>query len=272
MKKFLSLFLILFVLNVNFVFAKSVKISVMSDVHIVLTRDADGNFTSNQSIRNAQRAIKEINSSNSNYVIITGDCIDTASVESAVMFSKIINKLNKPYYVILGNHDVSITAGLNKKKFFKLVNRFSKNRIRKVPTVKNVDNDLVFIFMDGVNQMIPGAMGNFKEEELNFLDKKLKKYKNKNVVIFQHFPLVEPYTNKSHRIYNAKEYEEILSKHNNVRAIVTGHYHAEAENLKDGIYHLSSPALKNGEYKVLEFEYGNLKDEFVVKSKVFNVN
>lgn len=270
MKKFyiLVVLLVLFIFN-PLAYSKMVKVAVVSDIHVQLAKKDNGEYKMTPSIRNLQRAIANINESDFDYVVFTGDCIDSANKESLVMFGKIINALKKPYYVIMGNHDVVQVTGVDKKKFFQLVNRFSKNKTRKLPAIKVVDNKLVFFFMDGVNQFIPGPKGSFKEDELLWLDKKLNKYKNQNVLIFQHFPIVEPMYHPSHKTVNADEYLEVLSKHNNVRAIITGHYHFENEIIENDIMHISVPALvEDAQYKELDIEYDIFDKDFEIRTKM----
>jgi len=52
-----------------------------------------------------------------------------------------------------------------KKEYYNLLNRFSKNKISKLPSVKKI-NGFVFIFMDGTNEMVSMPRGYYKEKEL----------------------------------------------------------------------------------------------------------
>ena len=45
--------------------------------------------------------------------------------------------------------------------------------------------------MNGVKEVIPGPNGYYKESEIIWLDRRLTKFKNKKVVILQHFPLLD---------------------------------------------------------------------------------
>jgi len=120
----------------------------------------------------------------------------------------------------------------------------------------------VFLVVDGAKEVIPGPAGYYKKDTLKWFDKKLTQYKNREVIVFQHFPIVEPYYNRTHSTYNIKDYEDVLKKHSNVIAIVSGHYHANGEAKKDGIYHISTPALVEDphNYKIVEIEYKNKND------------
>lgn len=271
MKRLLWLILLLF-LTQSAALCSETKFVVLSDVHISAAKQDKNSRQLTQSISLLQKAVSEVNKSDVDFVIFSGDVIDKTEKTSLVMFAKIVNKLNKPYYIIPGNHDVAHFLGLDKKEFFRLVNKFSHNKTSSMPSVKIMKNGLVFIFMDGVNQIMPSSAGYYKENDLIWLDKKLSKYKNNNVVIVQHFPLVEPYYRKSHITYKADEYLDVLSKHKNVIAVISGHFHAEGENLRDGVLHISAPSLvENNEYKEITIDQGIGKENHVIKSKVFSV-
>jgi len=124
--------------------------------------------------------------------------------------------------------------------------------------------------MDGVNQFIPGNKGYFREKELIWLEKKLKRYSKRNVVLFQHYPLVEPFDYKSHKTVNADEYLTLLKRHKNVKAIVSGHYHGEGDIMQDDILHISVPTLLNGQYKELDIDYDVFGKDFVIRTKMHN--
>lgn len=273
MKKILWMALLLSLLMIqNVAQCSTTKFMVLSDVHISTSKKNVGARQLTQSINFLQKAVKQVNEADVDFVIFSGDVIDTTDKNSLVMFAKIINKLEKPYYVILGNHDVAQFLGIDKKEFYRLVNKFSKNKIKKVPTVRVMENNLVFIFMDGVNQFIPGSSGYYKEEELMWLDKKLNKYKNQKVVIVQHYPLVPPYYRRSHMTHKADEYLKMLEGHKNVIAIISGHFHSEGETLQNEVVHISVPSLvQSGEYKEIIIEQGLKADDFVIKSKIFSI-
>jgi 3',5'-cyclic AMP phosphodiesterase CpdA len=246
----------------------------VSDVHITVNTNSVNNSRDlTKSILYLKRAVKELNSSDSSFVVFSGDVVQRANKYPLVMFAKIINDLNKPYYVIPGNHDLEKFSGIDNKEFFRLMNKFSHNKTRRAPAVIRKSGKTVFIVMNSVNELIPGSKGYFKESELMWLDKKLNKYKNKNVVIIQHYPLIEPYKNETHKTYESESYLKLLQQHKNVIAIISGHYHADNEIKQDGIMHISVPSLaQDGEYKEIEIEndFYN-REEYTIKTKIRDV-
>ena len=114
--------------------------------------------------------------------------------------------------------------------------------------------EFVFIALDGAKETIPGTNGYYRESTLKWFDNQLTKYANKKVVVFQHFPILPPTEEKSHQVYRAEDYVAILKKHDNVIAIVSGHYHLNKEKMDNGIYHISSPSLVGvtNPYKIID--------------------
>lgn len=273
MKKFFYTAIFILLIFMGQIEAKPVKFAVVSDSHISLPKtDMNGKYTgTTESISYLQTAVEDINNSDADFVVFSGDAVNSTDKTSIVMFAKIIKNLKKPYYVLLGNHDVAQVIGVDKKEFYHLINMFSGNRIRKLPSIKRSSNNLVFLFMDGVNEFIPGTKGYFKEHELFWLDKQLKRFKNKKVVIIQHFPILPPYDKPSEETYNKDEYLKILEEHDNVISLISGHYHTDFEQDKDGIKHISVPSLrKSGEYDIIEIEKKS-SEKYIIKTKILDI-
>ena len=127
--------------------------------------------------------------------------------------------------------------------------------------------DIVFVVMNGVKEYFPAPNGYFRKDELLWLDKQLAKYKDKKVVILEHFPLLD--TNLlSHNLWKKENYIEILNKHNNVIAIVSGYYHKNYEIQKDGIYHILTKNFQNNRYyKIIQID---TTDGFISTSLIDN--
>ena len=46
----------------------------------------------------------------------------------------------------------------------------------------------------------------------------------------------------------------MLAKHHNILAVLSGHFHVNSENMKDGVYHISTPSIINmpNSYKIID--------------------
>lgn len=273
MRKLFNLLVLLFTLLISTVaYAAPVKFMAISDVHIKTGKNADGKYTKNESIDKLQKAVEIVNASNVDFVVFLGDNIDRPEKDMLVIFAKMINKINKPIYVICGNHDLSQIMGLDKKEYFRLLNKFSHNKTKKPPFAKRMSLDTVFLFMDGVNDFIPGAKGHFKDPELLWLEKQLKKYKNDKIVILQHFPIVEPYEHESHKTYMVENYLRVIKNNKNIIAVISGHYHNEKTTYdENNTAHISLPSLfVNGSFEEIKIEKAS--GEYTVKTKIYEVD
>lgn len=251
MKKFIKInlmfivFMLLLSQNVNqCACAKDLKFIQITDSHF----SKEGKDYTQRDVENSEnvleKTIKDINTiPNVDFVAFTGDNVDTANAADLKSFILIANKLNVPYYIVIGNHEVFKSQKLDKTEYMRIVRKYSDSCKPKSANYVFEKNGLVFMVVDGAKEVIPGPAGYYKKDTLKWFDKELTKYKNKKIVILQHFPVVAPYYNRTHTTYNVKDYEAVLSKHKNVIAIFSGHYHGNGETMQNGIYHVSTPAL-----------------------------
>ena len=97
-KLLLTLFLLLFMQNV--VMANVVKFVQVTDTH----------FKSDEPYRlevlNAMVDTINKNEKDISFVMFTGDNIDKPDEKDLAIFVRTVNKLKKPYYIVIGHHDV----------------------------------------------------------------------------------------------------------------------------------------------------------------------
>lgn len=272
--KFVSKFILAFILFVFVLstkaFAKDLKFIQITDSHFSTSSLNYSQREVEKSKGVFEKTIDDINTiPNVDFVVFTGDNIDQANDTDLKGFLKIANKLNVPYYIVIGNHEVFKSQKFDKKEYMKVVRKYSKNCRPSGANYVFKRDGLIFLVVDGAKEVIPGPAGYYKKDTLKWLDKQLTKYKDDKVVIFQHFPIVEPYYNRTHTTYNVDEYKNILKNHNNVIAIFSGHYHANGEKMVDGIYHVSTPALVADphDYKVVEIT-GNSKKGYNIYTQL----
>lgn len=175
------------------------------------------------------------NTKNVQFVAFTGDNTDRASSSDYTKFLTMANRLNVPYYVVVGNHDVFKMGGFSKEDYVSVVRKYDKHQKTRKTSFLIKKGDIIFIVLDGAREVIPSPGGYYRDETLAWLDKKLSKYHNKKVVIFQHFPMKLRHTERD--AFNNERYERLLAKHDNVIGIFSGHFHANEEYEKDGIFY-----------------------------------
>ena len=84
-------------ITLNFAQISDIHISALGDHHDMLSGQSAGFFTN---------VVSEINQNDSlEFVLITGDLLDTAQQWELEQFQQIVDTLNKPCFIIPGNHD-----------------------------------------------------------------------------------------------------------------------------------------------------------------------
>jgi len=240
------IFLFIFIIFAGIANADTLKFAQITDVHTSEQNVKYNGRNLDNSQINLQKAVNAINADNSiQYVFFTGDSVDKADSGLYTIFFNTANKLNKPYYMALGNHDVNY-GELSKQEALKIIKQNSY--ARKSGNYEIPLNDyFTAVILDGTHCAEINSTGYYSKETLNWLDEVLKKDKDKNVLIFQHFPVVEPADDKlysfPHKILNKTALLKILKKYKNVVLISSGHYHVKGEFNKYGIIHYSTPAL-----------------------------
>lgn len=92
------IFIICMFLNLQLAFCQEFKFAQITDTHI-------GNATGEEDLL---RTIKDINTNSAiEFVVISGDITEFGSDDELKLAHQVISKLNKPYYVIPGNHDTN---------------------------------------------------------------------------------------------------------------------------------------------------------------------
>ncbi len=257
MRKLLVVLFTLFYLYIP-VYAEKVRFIQVTDVHL----------TENNS-QYLKDFVDRINQEyqNFDFIIFTGDNIDRANEKDLYTFLSIIKELKVRPYIIVGNHDLSRYQNMTNNKYMHIVQRKLGLYHSSKPNYTFKSGEIIFITMNGVKEFIPGQSGYYRNNELIWLDKKLTRYKNKKVVICQHFPLLN--TNVlGHSLYKKDEYLKILKKHNNVIAVISGHYHENREDFENNIYQIVTKNFLNNQfYKIIEIEDGFIYTQLIYNNK-----
>lgn len=224
------------------VFSKEVKLIHITDI------DLDS-----KNAYKLQETIKEINEyKDIDFVLFGGNNLAKADINNLNTFCYLLKKINKKTIVLLGSNDVLSSSGIDKEYYLKKVARSKMHSKKTNYTFKK--QGYLFVVMDGAKQYFKSTNGYYNKNELLWLDKTLEKNKDEKVIILQHFPILE---NSSKWLETARieEYQEVLAKHNNVKAIISGHYDKNQEIKKNGIYHIITENYsKSGAYKTIEID------------------
>jgi outer membrane protein assembly factor BamB/predicted phosphodiesterase len=208
MKK--NLLLIPFLLSLHFSFGQtSFKFAHVSDTHI-------GSQNSEEDVVRTVHSIN--NDSTLKFVIISGDITDFGTDSAFHVAKRILDSLNKPWYIIPGNHDANWSeSGTNsfKKIFGAETFRFEYGGYLFLGTVCGPNM-----------RMSPGQVS---RENIVWLDSTLQHLKNKNIpIIFvNHYP-------QDSSLNNWFDIIDLL-KTRNTQLIICGHGHANRQFNFEGI-------------------------------------
>lgn len=188
---------------------RNLSYAYLSDTHIAENA---------KSVEELEACVKEINENDTlKFVIITGDITDFGSDKELTLAKTIFDKLNKPYYIIAGNHDSKWSeSGCN--SFIKIYGyeRFAFE-----------DSGILFV---GTNcgpdmRMAPALV---PRESIVWLDSLVAATSpTKPIIYFNHYPQNDTELN----------YFEVLNilKKGNIQLIQGGHYHNNVINDYEGV-------------------------------------
>lgn len=264
LKTAIALVLVLLSVLFSSVFAKTkiqeLKIVQLSDIHYDSTLMNIGSRMYGDSQSLFLSAIEDINSmKNIDAVVTSGDNVNRPSQKDLYNFIKDEKKIKFPFYTTIGNHDVGILGNASKKFYFDTLKEQYPNIKPENDNSYYITDEIKgykFIFLDGVIDGKVSAHGFFPEEELLWLDTKLKENEKYKIIIVQHHPVVPPFEGGNHTVINADEYLNIIDKHKNVEAVLSGHYHCVKAKVRNNVLHASAPSLVQypNAYRVLTFK------------------
>ena len=161
-----------------------------------------------------------------------------------------VKKLRKPLYIVIGDKDVNKHKDLSKKEYAKIMKDNLSITKDGYINYEFEKNGVVFLVVDGAKDVIPGTNGYFKDDTVKWIESKLDLYPDKNVVILQHFPLIPPKENESYMTLKTENYMELLKTHKNVKAVISGHFGVNKEEIVDGITHITTAPAPN--YRIID--------------------
>lgn len=266
--------------SVGTVYAKTLNVAIVSDSHL---KPSDNPYVFTPSERNVIFAVNSINKNTDvDFVVFLGDNIDKSNVESLESFMNIVKNLNKPYYMVFGNHDAYNAGGVDKEDFLKIIHEYNKRSDKDETSYYfRAGKGFYGLVADGSSYVVPGRHGRYTPELVDELEKLFKHKKRDCILLFQHFPLVDPNDNVSHTTLDKEYYENMLSKYDNLVLIASGHFHHKKVTVDErGVYHISAPALGaragssgSGLYQIIKIDYKKpfLKKPSDVKVEVEDV-
>lgn len=167
-----------------------------------------------------RQAIEDINGMDSiEFVILSGDLTEFGVTSEFALLRQMLDSLNKPYYMVDGNHDVnwSENGTTTFEKFFR----------GNAPRFCFDAHGIRFIGC-GSGPMLRMGAPHIPREEINWLKETLAStHKDQPVIFVNHFPQFE-------EIANSYEVTNILKRYN-VQYILCGHFHVNSTKEYNGL-------------------------------------
>ncbi len=227
----------------------------ISDIHISSLGDHD-DLLSGRAVEIFTKIIATWNQMPAlDFVLISGDLFDVADLWEFNQFQQVIKKLNKPYYIIPGNHDRRSTKsseGLTRQDFAQHFNpQFSERPTDRQAQVgywsHNIRPKVQLIGLDSIKDDDWG--GFVDEQQLTWLRQDLSQYADKLVILTVHHPLhrlhpIDDTPNYKNFICdNGPELLTLLDEHPQVKLVLTAHHHLCKADKLGQRWHLANPSI-----------------------------
>lgn len=210
------------------------------------------------SVRKLQAAVDTLNQKDIEFVVSLGDYIDR-NFNSFDTLNQITSRLKVPLYHVIGNHDYSVEAthqeevpqvldlkeryydfGKEGWRFIALDGNFVS--IHGTPKDDKRHETATAMLQALKDKEAPNAYdwnGAVGSEQLQWLEKKLKKAQRKNekVILLCHFPLTPE--DGAETLWDAREVRNLLKDKDHVFAYFNGHAHKERYLYDDGLHYLT---------------------------------
>jgi outer membrane protein assembly factor BamB/predicted phosphodiesterase len=237
--KIFILLISLFFVNTLYSQNSEIKFAWLSDIHI-------GSSLADEDL---MKSVHDINSiKDIEFVVISGDIAESGSTKDLQLTKKILDSLDKKYYIIPGNHDT----------------KWSESGCTAFPSIFGSDK-FSFIFKGykfiGMHQgpVMKMGDGHFSPEDLRWLDSELQKIDNEPLIFITHYPLDSSITNWYEAIERLKK--------KNIKSVLVGHGHTNSILDFEGIPGFMSRSNLRDKNKVCGYNIVCLKSDSIFISE-----
>ena len=233
----------------------TIHFAQISDIHIS-SLGSHHEMLSGQAPEILAGVVAELNQmADLDFVLITGDLFDTASQWEFDQFQQVIGYLQKPYYVLPGNHDRrqnDSPAGLSRHDFARHFNP----QVDERPTMSeaqagywsiDVHPKVQLIGLDSIRDEDWGGI--IDDTQIAWLQAELARHTDKLVIVGVHHPL-HPLHAIDHDpdwqnfvCDNGPEMLTLWDDYPQVKLVLTGHHHFSRVDWFGNRLHLASPSI-----------------------------
>lgn len=189
------------------------------------------------------------------FVLITGDLFNTPTPANVALFEQTIQGLEKPYFIIPGNHDrrdPSEAEGLSRREFARCFNPQFQARSAAPEAQAGywsvaVRPEVQLIGLDSIRDENWGGI--IDTAQIEWLEQELAAHTGKFIILAVHHPFhpLAPIDDDPDWRYfvcdNGPEMLALLDRYPQVKIVLTGHHHQTRADLLDQRLHLACPAL-----------------------------
>lgn len=182
-----------------------------------------------------KEAIREINKLKPDFVVVTGDLVESAAEKAYQNYVSIMSELDVPLYNVIGNHDDNSAA--NPSDYANLYKKYISPQ-----TYYSFDwKGYHFVILDSVKPTIHSGTFHVPEDQITWLKKDLVEAGNKNIVMFSHHPPAGGRTD----VDDHDDLKAIIRNHN-VKAFYSAHRHGKPlEEYIGGVYYVNTGAVSS---------------------------
>ncbi|MDC0610670.1 3',5'-cyclic-AMP phosphodiesterase [Vibrio sp.] len=208
-----------------------VKLLQITDTHLFV--DDDGSLLGVNTTESFTAVVDAIIQGVTDFdaILATGDISQDHTPESYHKFIQGISPLKKPCFWLPGNHDY----------------RPNMASVLPVPQVKCIPHFMLgshwqVVLLDSQVEGVPH--GYLSAQQLSLLEEKLTAYPDKHtLILLHHHPvLVESAWLDQHTLKESESLWDVISRFDNVKAIVCGHVHQDMDILKQGVRVIATPS------------------------------
>ena len=230
-----------------------IRFAIVGDPHVNI---GDMDNISDYGNKRLEQVVNFSNKSDVDFIVFIGDMADDGTRESNELIKDILKNLNKPYYVVAGNHDLFVSSDIFEEYY---------GPMEHIEYINGYQLLFIGIYQEKTED------GTILKWSFDFskADKKVR------TLVFIHGPVTDLPIGCIHCQIKGKEILEYaksikgeLDRFNNLIGVYSGHIHYDSDQVIDGTRYVTVNGLNNirfGEYiKVVNFSdkigYSEIKD------------
>lgn len=245
------------------------KFSVISDPHLVSPNSQNDTRLSEESVEIFCETIKNIQLTNPDFIIITGDIMEAKEfglINLELAFNE-LSKIDIPWFVLMGNHDSRYKVTKDdycKRDFIKRFEGHGPNGDVAYWIKIFEEKKTALIGLDTSQEGT--SEGVIDYQQIEWLEKELSLFpRDYFVFVFMHHPTIifdkiikDNNDLKMYCLNNHIQMQELFKNNKSIKAVISGHNHVRRYRNKDGIHYIGLPSINT---------WPNMYSTFSVNSK-----